>query len=86
MPAEHMSVDAVVGGGDLAVREPGPVLVGDAAGRKRLAAPAQAGGRGLVPVELGGMVRPEFLKGAERERKGSILGMGGHGERIMLLS
>lgn len=50
MPAEHMSIDAVVGSGDLAVREPGPGLVADAAGGEVLGAPAQAGRGGFVPV------------------------------------
>lgn len=57
---QDVPVEAVVAGGDEAVREPLPVLVGDGKGgrrgrrrrsRKDLLGFAEDGGRGLVPVE-----------------------------------
>lgn len=65
MAGQDVSVDAIVGGGDLAVRKPGPVVVGDAAGEGLGGATDSL--RGLsVPMQLLCMVQPEALGVLER--------------------
>lgn len=66
MPIAHMAVDAVVGGGNLAVREPGPVVVGRAVGGG-FGVFGDGLGWGTVPVEVRGVVGPEGLGGLEGE-------------------
>ena len=75
--ALDMSVDAVVGGGNLAVREPGGAGVRDAVGEGFGGCAEGAGGR-LVPVELGGLVGPEGFGAVEGEGLDLVLGVGGH--------
>jgi len=76
--ALDMSVDAVVGGGNLAVREPGGAGVRHAVGE--LAGRGAESARGLlVPVELGGLVGPEGFGVAEGEGLDLVLEVGGHG-------
>jgi len=69
-----VAVDAVVGRGDLAVGEPGPVWVGDAAG-ERLGGAAQGARRPAVPVQLVGVVPPEGLGVAQGELVYGVLGV-----------
>lgn len=74
---EDVPVDAVVGGGDLAVREPGGAGVGDAVG-EGFGCGAEGAGGGGVPVELGGLVGPEGFGVVEGEGLDLVLGVGGH--------
>lgn len=74
VPVVHMPIDAVVGRGDFAVGEPGPVLVGISA-RKRLGPLGHGAGRFLVPVELLGVMQPKTLWVAQGELLHHSLGM-----------
>ena len=69
-----MAVDAVVSGGDLAIREPGPVVVGGAVGGGFWVF-GYGLGWGTVPVEVGGVVGPEGLGGVEGEVVDGLLGV-----------
>lgn len=73
----HVAVDAVVAGGQLAAREPLPVVVRPAA--LQLLARAREHGRGLlVPVELLGLVAPEGLRVGEGVVLHLVLRVSGH--------
>lgn len=75
MAGEDVAVDAVVAGGDLAVRKPLPVVMRDVGFGKSLGIFPEGGGRGLVPVEIGGLLCPEGLWRAQRGGVQVVLGM-----------
>lgn len=78
---EDVPVDAVVARRDLAVREPLPCVVGDAAAREGLARPAERGGGLRVPVQVLGLVCPELVRVLEAVPQDVVLEVvvSGHG-------
>lgn len=65
MAIENMAINAIVAGGDLAIREPFPAVVGDAV-LERLLGQLDGGRELLMPVKVLGLVPPEVIWVFER--------------------
>lgn len=81
MPGEDVAVETVVGGGDLAVGEPGCGGVGSAGGEGGGRGGVGEGG-GCVPVEVGGLLEPEGGGGGEGGGLDFVLEVG-HGGGVV---